>query len=111
MEQVVDLQEDPEFSSLGVQLLSISPDSVADWKAGNAELHITEPTLSDESSKVWLQYGTLAWTMGTGEPGHTFVLVDAGGRVVWVQDYGAPENGSIMYVEPAKITRHVRESL
>jgi len=36
--------------------------------------------------------------VATGEPGHTFVLVDEGGKVVWLQDYGAEENGGRMYV-------------
>jgi peroxiredoxin len=111
MQQVVDLQNDPGFESSGVQLLSISPDSVDDWAAQNAELQITQPTLSDENNKVWVRYGSLAWTMGTGEPGHTFVLIDGAGRVVWVRDYGAPEHGGAMYVKPAEIMQQVGEAL
>ena len=30
--QVVDLQEDKDFQGLNVQLLSISPDAVEDWR-------------------------------------------------------------------------------
>jgi peroxiredoxin len=108
MEQVVDLQKDRGFKSLDVQLLSLSPDSVDAWAEEDAKLDITLPTLSDDGSKVWSGYGSVAWTMGTGEPGHTFVLVDGEGRVAWVRDYGAPEHGSVMYVEPAEITRQVR---
>ena len=40
----------------------------------------------------------LSLPVATGEPGHTFVLVDEGGKVVWLQDYGAEANGGRMYV-------------
>jgi hypothetical protein len=37
MQQVVDLQHDKQFRKLGVELLSISPDSTAAWqKEGSA---------------------------------------------------------------------------
>ncbi|MGH2630388.1 MAG: hypothetical protein ACRDHI_07500 [Actinomycetota bacterium] len=52
MQQEVDLQKDQGFEGTGVQLLSISPDSVEDWSSENGKLHITEPTLSDGSNKV-----------------------------------------------------------
>ena len=111
MKQVVDLQESQEFEELGVQLVSLSPDPVDAWASEAAEMGITTPTLSDPENEVWGDYGSPAWTMGTGEPGHTFFLVGGQGRVLWLRDYGAPESGGAMYVEPSEITDQVRDAL
>lgn len=46
-----------------------------------------------------------------GEPGHTFVLIDEAGEVDWLQDYGALENGGVMYVLPHEVVRQVRGHL
>ena len=111
MQQVVDLQNDPKFKALGVQLFSISPDSVTSWQEEGGKLGITEPMLSDEGNHVWLRYGTVSWMMTTNEPGHTFVLVDASGRVAWVRDYGAPDHGGVMYVPPGELVPLLEEHL
>jgi hypothetical protein len=52
----------------------------------------------------------MQWAVG-GEPGHTFVLVNASGEIAWQQDYGALENGGVMYVLPHEVTRRLREHL
>jgi hypothetical protein len=52
----------------------------------------------------------MQWAVGS-EPGHTFVLVDESGEVAWLQDYGALENGGIMYVLPREVTRQVKDHL
>ena len=111
MQQVVDLQESQGFKDLGVQLVSLSPDAAGSWASEAAEMGIMTPTLSDPGAKVWTTYGSLEWTMGTGEPGHTFFLVDGEGRVIWLRDYGAPANGGAMYVDPSEIVEQVREAL
>ena len=61
-------------------------------------------------TKVATKYGVMRWAVG-GEPGHTFVLVNGSGEVVWLQDYGALENGGVMYVLPHEVVRQVREHL
>jgi hypothetical protein len=53
----------------------------------------------------------MRWRAVTGEPGHTFILVDKQGLIAWVKDYGAPEHGGIMYVAPEELTPHVRREL
>ncbi|MFL5799232.1 MAG: peroxiredoxin family protein [Actinomycetota bacterium] len=106
MQQVVDLQNDKAFQRLDIELLSISPDSVSDWKQTVTEMGIHLPVLSDDGNRVAGMYGVMRWRMGN-EPGHTFVLVDREGRVAWLHDYGAPEHGGLMYVEPGKIIREV----
>jgi peroxiredoxin len=110
--QVVDLQKDKDWRSLGVELLSISPDSTEAWREAGRDIGIRDfsGVLSDAGNKVARAYGVMQWAVG-GEPGHTFVLVDESGDVAWLQDYGALENGGVMYVLPREIVRQVSERL
>lgn len=111
MQQVVDLHSDEEFQALDVELLSISPDPVGAWQAGAKEFRITSPVLSDAGNRVAKSYGVMQWAMPSGEPGHTFVLVSKGGRIAWVRDYGAPQNGGLMYVDPNELVPELRRHL
>jgi peroxiredoxin len=111
MQQVVDLQKSERFEQLGVELLSISPDTVEDWESQAADFGIETPVLSDVDNRVANAYGVMRWGMPTGEPGHTFVLVDARGRVKWIKDYGAPENGGVMYVDPGELVPEIGKRL
>jgi peroxiredoxin len=110
--QVVDLQEDKGFQRLDVELLSISPDSLEDWREAGEDMGIRDfdGVLSDAENKVATSYSVMRWAVG-GEPGHTFVLVDESGEVVWLQDYRALENGGVMYVLPHEVVRQVRDHL
>lgn len=107
----MDLQEDGRFQELGVTLLSISPDSTSDWAEQAQELGITTPTLSDADNLVAARYDVLQWAAATGEPGHTFVLVDEDGIVRWIRDYGAPQNGGLMYVPPEQLVPEIADRL
>lgn len=111
MEQVVDLQNSEAFKSLGIQLLSLSPDPVIAWRHDGGRMGISLPMLSDTENEVWLKYGSLDWTMVSGEPGHTFFLVDETGTVAWVRDYGATENGGVMHVPPDDLVPLIQEHL
>jgi peroxiredoxin len=113
MQQIVDLQNDPTFQALGVAVLSIAFDSTTEQLAGAQELGITSvPMLSDADHQVSEAYGVLQWAVGTGEPGHTFVLVDEDGTIAWIKDYGNPPNGEgTMYVPVAELTAEVESHL
>jgi peroxiredoxin len=111
MQQVVDLQRDKAFEHLGVRLLAISPDPVSAWQQEGGSMGITVPTLSDPGNTVWMKYGTPGWMMATNEPGHTFFLVGPDGKIAWLRDYGAPEHGGAMYVEPDEIVSQVQQAL
>ncbi len=111
MQQIVDLQNDPEFQALDVELLSIAFDSPSELSAGAQEYGIGIPLLTDADHRVSEAYGVLQWAVATGEPGHTFVLVDADGTVKWIRDYGAPENGGVMYVPVPDLTQQVAANL
>jgi peroxiredoxin len=106
MQQVVDLQNSQAFRSTGIELLSIAVDDPGAWAADASKLGIMLPLLSDPGAKVANEYGVMQWAMGN-EPGHTFVLVDKSGRVVWLRDYGAPDHGGLMYVEPSALVPEI----
>ena len=111
--QVVDLHKSKEFQELGVELLSIAPDPPEAWKEAAADYGVPAgtPILSDAGNRVATAYDVMRWQAATGEPGHTFILVDEAGKVAWVKDYGAPEHGGVMYVTPEEIVRLVRPQL
>lgn len=110
---MVDLQKSEAFQALGVELLSIAPDSVEAWRDDGEQYGIRDyrTVLSDEGNEVANRYGVMRWQAATGEPGHTFVLIDVTGTVAWVRDYGALENGGYMYVVPDAFVRELREHL
>jgi peroxiredoxin len=96
-----------------VELLSIAPDPTEAWAEAAADYGIDRgtPLLSDEGNRVALAYDVMRWQAATGEPGHTFILVDQDGRIAWVKDYGAPEHGGLMYVIPQQLTRQVASQI
>jgi peroxiredoxin len=111
--QVVDLQKNQNFQALGVELLSIAPDSVDAWRDDGEQYGIRDyhTVLSDEDNRVANTYDVMRWQASTGEPGHTFVLVDESGTVAWVRDFGAPENGGLMYVVPDQLVPLLEDEL
>ena len=111
MQQVVDLEGSPEFQTLGVQLLSISTDAPAQLAAAAQEFGVASPLLSDEGAKVTDAYGASQWAMPSGEPGHTFVLVGIDGTIKWMRDYGAPQNGGLMYVPVEQLLQELEPVL
>ena len=108
--QVVDLQQSEAFQALGVELVSIAPDPVQAWRNDGKQYGIRDygAVLSDVQNDVANRYDVLRWAAATGEPGHTFILIDESGTVTWVKDYGALENGGIMYVAPDELVRELR---
>jgi peroxiredoxin len=111
--QVVDLQESKRFQGLEIELLSIAPDSPDDWLDDGREYGISQfdTVLSDEGNAVANSYNVMQWQAATGEPGHTFVLVDESGKISWVKDYGAPKHGGVMWVAPDELVRELESQL
>jgi peroxiredoxin len=113
----VDLQGSERFEALDVELLSISPDHIETWRDVGAEYGLETPLLSDALNRVADRYGVMRWRIpptadiDSAEPGHTFVLVDEKGRIAWIRDYGAPENGGLMYVPPEDLLPHIDRAL
>lgn len=111
--QVVDLQESEDFQALGIELVSIAPDTLEAWRDDGEQYGIQDysTVLSDVEQDVAESYDVLRWAAGTGEPGHTFILIDESGTVTWVKDYGALEHGGIMYVVPDELVRELKAQL
>jgi len=109
----VDLQSDSEFQDLDVAFVSIAFDSAEEQAGSIAEYNITDvPMLVDTDQSVSKTYDVLKWAVGTGEPGHTFILVDAEGKIVWIRDYGSPKlDNPVMYVPPLDLVEQISESL
>lgn len=92
-------------------ILSIAFDTAEQQAAVKQEYGIAAPMLVDADRQVSTRYGVLQWVVGTGEPGHTFVLVDGEGKIAWVRDYGAPENGGTMYVPVGDLIQQIAAAL
>lgn len=113
MQQIVDLENDPAFKDLNVGLVSIALDSPAELtQAGQDAGVAVTPLLSDPQKNVSAAYDVLKWAVPSGEPGHTFILVDQDGKIAWIKDYGAPDNPErTMYVPVSEIVQEIKNSL
>jgi len=112
MQQVVDLQNSSEFEAMGVEIVSIARDSAEEQAPAARELGITVPMLVDTNGNVSSSYDVLKYALANGEPSHTFVLVNTDGNIVWLKDYGAPDNPNrTMYVEINELYREVKNAL
>jgi peroxiredoxin len=113
MQQIVDLQNSPDFQSLNVQLISIARDSIAEMAPEAQTLGITSvPILTDPDLAVSESYDVLQWAIDNGEPSHTFILVNRAGEVIWIKDYGAPDNPNrTMYVEVEELVGYIKTNL
>ena len=107
----MDLQNDPSFLSLDIPAYSISFDPVGEQGPAAAEPGV-DPSrlLIDADGAVSRAYGVLAWSVATGVPGHTFVLVDEAGDVMWLQDYGAEESGGRMDVPMEELVEAIQNA-
>lgn len=87
--------------------MSLAPDALPILRDEATRWDIRTPLLYDHDNRVATQYDVMQWATPSGEPGHTFILVDRGGKVRWIRDYGAPQNGGLMYVEPEVLYREI----
>ncbi len=111
MQQIVDLQNDADFQAMGITLLSLATDPVDILKQVGTEYGVTTPLLSDPDKSISTSYGVMRWQTQSGEPSHTFVLLDADGTVLWIQDYGHADNGGRMYVPLPELNQAILAAL
>jgi len=108
----VDLQNSDEFKAMGVEIVSIARDDANEQAPAAQALGINVPMLVDADGQVTIDYDVMKYAMANGEPSHTFVLVNANGEIVWLKDYGAPDNPNrTMYVEINQLYREVKNAL
>ena len=108
------MHADPEFQELDVEFVSIAFDSAEQQAAAITEYSISDevPMLIDPDGSVSEAYDVLQYAVASGEPSHTFVLVNADGEIAWLRDYGSPNNpNQTMYVEPNDLVEQIRDNL
>ena len=90
--------------------MSIMVDPLDMLKADAEELGIKTIVAADEDKAVSNDYDAMEASMHPGvKPGHTFVLVDKAGRIVWRWDWIG--HGKPMYVEVDDLYSDVAERL
>jgi alkyl hydroperoxide reductase subunit AhpC len=113
MKQIVDLENDPAFQDENVALLSIALDPPAELIQAGQEAGVGKtPLLTDPDGKISRAFDVLKWAIQTGEPGHTFILVDKNGKIAWIKDYGAPDDPNrTMYVPAPELVKAIQDNI
>ena len=89
-QQMRDLQrESAKLGALETSLITIANDPLGELKAASVrESVVGMPLLSDSTLSTSRAYDALYVSMHPGQVlGHTFVLLDRGGKVLWRRDY------------------------
>ncbi len=107
----MDLEADwGRFQPLGVQLVSIMVDPMGELAAEARQRGITSIVAEDRDKSVSNAYDAMQASMHPGaKPGHTFVLVNKEGQIIWRYDWTG--HGAPMYVEVEELYRDVAEWL
>lgn len=111
MDQIVDLEDDwGRFAAMDVELVSIMVDPLPDTKAEAQARGIKSVVATDEDMRLSNMYRALEASMHPGmKPGHTFVLIDKAGQMVWRWDW--PGHGTPMYVDVGEVYKAVSDQL
>ena len=107
----MDLEEDwDRFAAMDVELVSIMVDPLPDLEAEAQARGIKSLVATDEDMRVSNMYRALEASMHPGmKPGHTFILVDKAGQMVWRWDW--PGHGTPMYVDVDEVYQAVSDRL
>lgn len=110
-DQIVDLEADwKRFEALDVELVSIMVDPLDRLKAEAEELGIKTIVAADEDKAVSNDYDAMEASMHPGsKPGHSFILVNKAGQIIWRRDWIG--HGKPMYYEVDEIYSDVAERL
>ncbi|OGO47846.1 MAG: hypothetical protein A2W34_02245 [Chloroflexi bacterium RBG_16_64_32] len=93
-----------------MELVTIMVDPMYELEAEARRLGITSIVAADEDKSVSTTYNALEFSMHPGvKPGHTFVLVNKAGQIIWRWDWIG--HGSPMYVDVDEIYDNVSERL
>lgn len=119
MQQIPEVEKSlDDLSKLDVEILAISGvDSVEDLKQGLDRFGIKKtPLLSYTNANTEIDYDLTRFSMGMGRrAGHTFILIDKNGKIVWRKDYwparGHMVAGGTMFVSSSEILGEVKKAL
>jgi len=100
------------FRALGInKVASIAIDPASALRTMAASNNITTPVLADSTGVVSDAYHANDYgMMGTGEDGHSFVLVGRSGMILWRADFGGSPNYT-MYVPVWQLLSDLRAGL
>lgn len=86
--QMAELEKNAQqLSAKGLTVLPIVANPAADTSRELARFGIKTPFLIDTGESVSNAYGVVGTGMHANLPGHSFILVDASGRIQWRKDY------------------------
>lgn len=117
MQQMPELDKHmPAFAKLNVKVLYITMDSVSDSREAMSRYGIKTPILSYLNAHTERDYNLTPYSMGMGRrAGHTFILVDKTGKILWRKEYwpgvGMDVPGGTMFVKGQEIVNQVTKAL
>ncbi len=98
------------FEPLDVELVSVMVDPINELQAEAAALGVTSIVAADTDKSVSYAYEAMEASMHPGiKPGHSFVLVNKQGQMIWRSDWIG--HGKPMYVEVDDLYKDVAEWL
>ncbi len=105
-----------EFEKMNVELLYVTFDPVDQSKEAKNRFGIKKPILSYNQATTEVDYDLTNYSMDMGRrAGHTFILVDTNGQIIWRKDYwpgrGHMISGGTMFVSPSEIVEEVKKTL
>lgn len=117
IQQIPELQKRlPEFEKMNIEVLAVAYDQVDKQKETAQRLSITIPMLSYYNASTENDYNLTPFSMAMGRrAGHTFVLVDKSGKIIWRKDYwpghGMSVSNGKMFVDAQEIVDNVKTVL
>ena len=117
MQQMPELEKvSGEFEKMNVEVLYVTFDPVDQSKEAKNRFGIKKPILSYNLAKTEVDYDLTNYSMDMGRrAGHTFVLVDTNGQIIWRKDYwpglGHMVTGGTMFVKSNEIVEEVKKYL
>jgi peroxiredoxin len=97
-EQIQSLEQgSAELRKRDLTLINVTTDPADVLREAVDAYDIETPMISDESRDMSNAYGAVGQGMHPDTDGHTFVLIDASGRIRWRKDY------TTMFVQPGRL--------
>lgn len=112
-DQLRDIESNIErFRALGIDaVVSVTTDPIDALKQKAVYERLSTPVLSDPDLAVSRAYDANSYgMMGRSRNGHTFIVLDKGGRILWRADYGGAPKYT-MYVPVKNLVADLQEGL